>query len=347
MGALIRLPLRLKLVIAWAEKTLRLAWAWIAYLLRPHRKASYVRERWEGRRPLADARRVAVFVHYDRRGVVHDFVLHHLRQLHDLGFAIVFVSNAPRLSEAQVELLRTQCALVIRRDNVGYDFGAYKEGIAAIPDLAGRDMLVLANDSVYGPLHHLAGVLERMEPEDADVWGASDSWEFSFHLQSYFVVFHRKALATPDFKAFWERVRYVPSKTWIVRHYEVGLTRAMRRAGLRCRAAYPYRQAAAALVEAVVERNVAGDGLDPVRKSFIQQVFKALNAGVPLNGTHFFWDHMIAEMDFPFLKRDLLQKNPARIPLLTYWERVIQRSTSYDTDLILRHLEVALRNRSV
>lgn len=346
IGLLIRIPLRLRIGLVWLMARLKLLGGYLSYGASFFRKTSYIRERWEGRRPLADARRVVVFVHFDRQGVVHDFVQHYLRQLHDLGFAIVFVSNSPRLQ--QVERLQELCALVIRRDNVGYDFGAYKEGIAAIPDLPALDMLLLANDSVYGPLYHLASLLDRMEAQDADVWGASDSWEHFFHLQSYFLLFHRKALAAPAFKAFWDKLRYVQSKTWIVRKYEIGLTRVLRRAGLHCRAAFPYRQAAAALVEAVVEGNVTGDALqDPVRKRFIQQVFHTINSGVPLNGTHFFWDYLIAQMEFPFIKRDLLQKNPARIPLLNYWERVVKTSTDYDTDLILRHLEMSLKNRSV
>ncbi|WP_353861994.1 rhamnan synthesis F family protein [Azospirillum formosense] len=346
MGILVILARRLRGAASWAIRFYWVMVAHLAYAASFLRGSSYVRERWDGQRPLAGARRVAVFVHYDRHGTIHDFVLHYLRQLADTGFAIVLVSNAPSLPESAVALLRKHCALVLRRDNVGYDFGAYKEGIAAIPDLTALDTLLLANDSVYGPLHHIAGVLDRMEPDGADVWGASDSWEVSFHLQSYFLVFHRNALASRAFADFWARLRYVQSKTWIIRKYEVGLTRAMRRAGLRCRAAFPYRQAAAALVEAVVERGVM-ENADPVRKSFIQQVFRTVDAGQPLNATHFFWDYLIAQMDFPFLKRELLQKNPARIPLLSYWERVVKQSSDYDTELILRHLELSLKNRSV
>ncbi|KAA1053994.1 Alpha-L-Rha alpha-1,2-L-rhamnosyltransferase/alpha-L-Rha alpha-1,3-L- rhamnosyltransferase [Azospirillum argentinense] len=334
-------------LVMWLIKQLHLVNAYISYFFSSLRKESYVRERWEGVIPLAGAKRLVVFVHYDRKGIVHDFARHYLRQLADSGFAIVFVSNAPTLGASEVDWLQRHCALILRRANVGYDFGAYKEGIAAIPDLATLDTLLLANDSVYGPLHHIAGVLERMEPETADVWGASDCWEFSFHLQSYFLVFHKPALQSPAFAEFWSKLRYVQSKTWIIMKYEVGLTRAMRQAGLRCRAAFPYRDAAAALIEAVVERDILSEGIDPVRKNFIQQVFRIINAGRPLNSTHFFWDYMIAQMDFPFLKRELLQKNPAHIPLLTYWERVVKQSTDYDTDLILRHLELSLKNRSV
>lgn len=346
MSALFRYSMRLRIVFTWLVLQFKLLGGFLSYGFGAFRKESYVRERWDGQLPLAGARRVAVFVHYDGQGVVHGFVLHYLRQLQKLGFATVFTSNGPRLAPEQVEQLQGLCALIIRRDNVGYDFGAYKEGIAAIPDLAALDMLLLANDSVYGPFHHLAAVLDRMPPQEAEVWGASDSWEFSFHLQSYFLLFHRAALATPAFAAFWKKLRYVQSKIWIVHKYEVGLTRSLRRAGLRCRAAFPYRQAATALVEAVVEHNI-DDDLDSVRKSFIRQLFRSINAGVPLNGTHFFWDYLIAEMEFPFLKRELLQKNPARIPLLNYWERVVRTNTPYDTDLILHHLEMSLKNRSV
>jgi lipopolysaccharide biosynthesis protein len=347
MTSLLRLVFRLRIVVFWMLDTSKLGVAYLAFALSFLRHASYIRERWPGNRPLDGARQVAVFVHYDRQGIVHGFVRHYLRQLHDLGIAVVFVSNAPKLPDAQIDFLRGVCALVLRRDNVGYDFGAYKEGIAAVPDLAVVDRLLLLNDSVYGPFHHLAGVLDQMDADEADVWGASDSWEHAFHLQSYFMVLHRAALAAPAFVTFWANLRYVQSKLWIIRKYEVGLTRALRRGGLRCRAAYPYREAANALIEAVIERNAVGDGIDPVRKNFIQKMLDQVNEGKPLNATHFFWDYLIAHMEFPFLKRELLQKNPARIPLLNYWERVVKQSSDYDTDLIISHLEMTLKNRSV
>ncbi|WP_157879014.1 rhamnan synthesis F family protein [Pararhodospirillum photometricum] len=338
---------RIRNAVSLMVRGTRLALAHFSYLRAYFRHSTYVRETIEGRRRLVGARRVAVFVHFDRGGTVHDYVDHHLRLLENVGYAIVFVSNAPVLSAATLESLKPRCALILRRENVGYDFGAYKEGIAAIPDLSVVDDLLLANDSVYGPFHHPAHILEKMPPENADLWGATDSWEFSFHLQSYYLRFHRTAVQSAAFSEFWSSVRYVQSKTWVVRRYEIGLTQALTRAGLRCRAAYPYRQAAAALVETMLANGKAIEGLDPVRKEFLLQLFRYVDTGVPLNGTHFFWDYMIARMGFPFIKRDLLQKNPAHIPLVSYWEKVVSDSSDYKTDLILHHLEISLKNRSV
>ena len=187
-----------------------------------------------------------------------------------------------------------------------------------------------------------------MEKEKAQVWGATDSWEINFHLQSYFVLMHKEVLTSDAFRNFWNSIRLVQSKTWIVRNYEVGLTRALQRGGFRCQAVFPYREITHRVMEAVLDDRILDDeSIGHVRRNYISQKFHLLNSGTPINSSHFFWDYLIANMKFPFLKRELLQKNPAKIPFLPYWDKVVKESSSYDTDLILRHLEIAMKNRSV
>src|SRR5689334_11407252 len=194
--------------------------SWVKYLLgvfdyafSNFRRKSYIAERWSGQRLIDDGtRRIAVFVHYDRRGVLHEFAEFQLAKLVESGFEIIFVSNAPKLDPSALIRLKPLCAVIVQRRNVGYDFGAYKEGIALIPDVTKLDALILANDSVYGPLQDLSGVIQAMSPEVADVWGITDSWSFSFHLQSYFLLIHNKALNSPQFAAFWSKLKYLQSK---------------------------------------------------------------------------------------------------------------------------------------
>lgn len=355
------------MVASWAKSLL----GSIDYAISYVRRNSYIVDRWEGNKPLdAEGGKVVVFVHYDRRGVLHDFVEFQLTKLVENGFRIIFVSNSPKLAQDAVERLIPLCATIVRRRNVGYDFGAYKEGIALIPDVTKLDALILANDSVYGPLQELSGVIASMDPDVADIWSITDSWSFSFHLQSYFLLIHKKALAHPQFEKFWSELKYLQTKDWIVQIYEVGFTRQLRRAGLRCRAAYPYRQAAEAVVDTIrryrvleVDQADRSTGIslakafqaesrreimiDPVQRNYLIMLFHAINAGIPLNGTHFFWDYMIDHMRCPFIKRDLLQQNPAEVPYLIYWERVINNVSDYDTDLIVKHLELTLRKRSI
>ncbi len=280
---------------------------WLAYARADG--ASAIEEILSGRLDVGGVRRLAIFMHFDAAGAVAAYVRHYLLALRAAGFEIVFVSNAPRLDAEGVAAVAPLCRAVVRRRNIGLDFGAWKDCWAALTGRDGLDLLLLANDSVYGPLHDLAPLVARADPAAADVWGATDNWEGRPHLQSYFLLVHARALRHPAFDAFWRGVRHVASKRWIIRHYEIGLTRALEGAGLKCAALFPYGR----LVEG------------------------AAHSGKPLNPTHFFWDRLIARAGFPFLKRDLLTRNQHGLEVGD-WRAVVRSASRYDTGLIDRHL---------
>lgn len=338
-----------------ARTAVRLAWMYLAAGIALCRlRRDYIVERQPGERNLADAKRVAIYVHYDRPGRVHDYVFYYLECLRDVGFELVFVSNAPILRGEARDRLKPLCALILRRKNIGYDFGAYKDGIAALGDVANLDELLLANDSVYGPLTDLGAVIARCDPRRAAVWGITDNWFRRFHLQSYFLLFKHEALASPAFARFWNSVNYVQSKRWVTERYEIGLSRVMMQSELRCTALYPYRDAAQALAAAVASLHEEPEEGEKPRAAiwneqqrFAANMFEAVERGRPLNSTHHLWDYLIGEMKCPFLKRELLERNPMGVPALQRWESMLRGTFDYDTDLILRHLEVQARNRAV
>jgi|SRR5579864_1717483 len=309
-------------------------------------RKTWVIEEYPAGRSLAGAKRVAIFVHFDRQGRIHDFVRHYLSSLRELGFEIVFVSNSPKLRERDVSQIKAQCAKILLRKNVGYDFGAYKDALLELGDLSTRNEVLLVNDSVYGPLSNLGTLLSRCDSQ-AGVWGMTDSWEFKYHLQSYFLLMKKEALSNPSLVQFWRNVRYVSSKYWIIRKYEIGLTQTMLRNRVNCAALFPYKQATAALADAVILGGVLDrKNLPEHQREYIAKIFKLIERGVPLNATHFFWDYLIGK-GCPFVKRDLLLLNPAKIPFVHQWLTLIQRCTTYDTDLILRHLQSISRNRAI
>jgi lipopolysaccharide biosynthesis protein len=335
--------------VGLARQLVHQLYGWVSYVMSfTRRRTSYVRRRWPGALELEGATRVAVFVHFDRQGMVHDFVLHYLAEIARAGFTTVFVSNAPRLDPESIDRIAPFCGAIVQRANFGMDFGAYKDGIGMLKRLDRLEALLLANDSVYGPFHDLGDVIGRLNLAEADVWGITDSWERRFHLQSYFLLFGRRALSHAAFTQFWSRVRYVQAKSWVIGHYEVGLTQHLVRGGLRCRALFPYRAAATSML-AALRRTAGEEAFTPSerRQDFLASLVRAVEYGIPLNSSHFFWDHLIVRMGCPFLKRGLLRENPARIPGLVSWQDVIQSATKYDTDLIARHLECTLRRRAV
>ena len=310
---------------------------------------SWVKSRWEGDRDLVSATRVALFVHYDPKGIVHEFVLYYLERLNALGFTPIFVTNGPRPTAATLDLLRPLCGRILWRRNRGYDFGAYKDALQEVPDLDALEMLIIANDSVYGPLQPLEEIIARADPEQADVWGITDSYEHHYHLQTYFLLVHRRALASSGFRAFWKRLVYTQSKTVVIHKYEIGFSKHLLAARLRLAAVHPYRELAFEIADDLRRRTQR----DPKwwrhvsHADHLKWLYGIITSGCPLNPSHFFWEPLTVKHRCPFLKRELLTRNPCQVPMVFFWEEAIARVSDYDTGMITRHLQYLLRNRSI
>ncbi len=321
------------------------AQSWLALLASLPRSPSQIVARW----PEADAPlgpRVAIFVHWDGRGAVREPVRHYLEALRAAGLSIVFVSNAGRLRADAWASLRELCDIVLLRRNIGYDFGAMREGLEAC-GLPRRDteMVLIVNDSVYGPLAPLDETLARIDFTVADLWGATESWQRRYHLQSFFLAAGRRALDSEAWKRFWSHVRPVRSKTWVIRHYEVGLTGAMLAGGLRCAAIWPYRDTVGGVD---ISALTAADSKDPLlasRRIHTNRIRMASVGRQPLNPAADLWRQLLRAR-FPFIKRELLVKNPSGIEDLVDWRDEVADAFGTDIGFIERDLQRALRNRT-
>src|SRR5579872_6975427 len=110
-----------------------------------------------------------LFAHFDKDDKVDEYVLRYLKHIKELNFSIVFISTA-RLPPGEVERLRSDCFDVIVRENVGLDFGSWAVGFAKhAAAINGR--LLLANDSVYGPIGSLPDAVDRLTSRPADFYG--------------------------------------------------------------------------------------------------------------------------------------------------------------------------------
>jgi lipopolysaccharide biosynthesis protein len=182
---------------------------------------------------------VAVFCHFEPNGGLRSDTLRYVTDLHSAGFTVVVVSNSGWLQPEALTALQAVCAAVLVRRNSGLDFSAWREAMQRL-DLPrpGTRRLLLANDSVAGPLVALTPLLARMDGT-ADVWGMTDSEELAWHLQSYFLLAGEAVLHSAAWRRFWRRVRPMPSKLLVVMRYEVGLSRGLVKAGFRLRALFP------------------------------------------------------------------------------------------------------------
>ncbi len=297
-----------------------------------------IRQRVPGAKSLHQARRVAVLVHWDPRSRVHDYVVNYAKCLQEAGFAVIFATSCKKLVHSEIARITPHVALTLFRVNRGYDFGAYNDAIAEIPNFQNLDCLLLVNDSVYGPLHDLRPVLARCD-DSADVWGLTDSWDRAWHLQSYFLLFRANALRSQVFAQFWRKMIFCNGKEYAINQHEVGLSQKLIRAGLRVETVFSYARTREAYLKKINQ--------SARKNAFIsKRVAHHTKDGTPLNATHFYWDVLIKQFKYPFIKRDLLIDNSQRIENLFTWRNLVSTVSQYDISMIDRHLRGLVRNRA-
>jgi SAM-dependent methyltransferase len=273
------------------------------------------------------ARRLAIIACHTDGGRIFQYHRLLLDDLRAQGMATVLVRNGGDHVERFVDAARDLADLVIVRDNTGMDFSAWVSALAHVQiELGALDELVFMNDSVVGPLFPLEEAMTKMAASPCDFWGMTDSWQFGYHLQSYFLCFKQRALQSDALGEFLRSYPHPTSKDAIIRCGEIGLSRALVEAGLRPGVYCPYEPVATRWLQTLPARldhlrsapEVAAGmpGFAERATAHIAAVSNHLRTGQPVNATHFFWDTLIREFRFPFLKKELLLQNPMSIPNL-------------------------------
>ena len=276
------------------------------------------------------ARRLAIVACHTDGGRIFQYHRLLLGDMRAQGVATVLVHNGGDHVERFVDATRGLVDLVIVRDNTGMDFSAWVSALAHVGiDLDALDELVFMNDSVVGPLFPLSEAMTKMSASPCDFWGMTDSWQFGYHLQSYFLCFKRRALQNAALGEFLRSYPHPTSKDAIIRCGEIGLSRALVEAGLRPGVYCPYELVATRWLQSLPVRldklrgaPETASGLGHIAgfaeraAAHIAGVSAYLRTGQPVNATHFFWDTLIREFRFPFLKKELLLRNPMSVPNL-------------------------------
>jgi hypothetical protein len=298
--------------------------------------------------------KVVLFMHFDGSGGVRPQLLHYLQELAAGGRSVVFVSNAGKLRPEAMKAVQGLCAAVIVRRNIGYDFGAWADAIDLLQlPRPNTEELILANDSVFGPLLPLGDTLRRLDYAKSDIWGLTESWQLRYHLQSFFLAFGPRALHAEAFAKFWRSVRPVPMKFYVVHAYEVGVTQAMMKGGLSCAALWPY-EALIKLVDRgelekliLAEEDELGkaDPIQQTRKLQVLRIRDGVARRVALNPTADLWRQLLLS-GFPFIKRELLRDNPAKVEDVGDWKEVVREVMAADPEPIVLDLRTMLKGRA-
>ena len=252
------------------------------------------------------SRPVCLFCSYDAQGVVRAYVYQYLHALAAEGFDVVFITSSPVVTDADREKLRQCCVRVIHRENRGYDFYGWKIGMEAYPMHASHDGLLLANDSVIGPLFGMGQLIDRLKGCDADIVGMTDSQRYFPHLQSYFLYCRKPVIQSGAFRQFFAEMAVIGRRWVVIRKYEIGFSRRMG-AQFRLSALYD--------VDRVTDR-----------LQYRQRPKQHLNQTTSL------WRPLITEMQFPFLKKRILTESRASVAEVQ--AALAEGGSSFDTALL-------------
>jgi lipopolysaccharide biosynthesis protein len=258
-----------------------------------------------------------------------------------MGFTIVFISMAAHIPDDDWHAVKALCALVVQRRNFGLDFGAWRD---LIPEVRRRwsipEELLLANDSVLGPIYPLAPVIDTMRTGGEGLFGLTESQQGGVHLQSYMLLARGKPVVE-DLMHFIQSLRISHSKWLLVQMGEIRLAGWMRRRGHRVAALFGYeRLIRAALVDPNERKRLAGSykrfhSLDRVPDHEAADLLQRW----PLNPTHHLWWLLATRFNSPFVKTELVLRNPGKLPGVADWPNVVPTDSPVPLSLLQAHLQ--------
>jgi hypothetical protein len=302
-----------------------------------------------GTDPRPAARSVALYVHYSASGRVSGMVLRQLAGLTAEGFAVVFITMAAAIPNPDWQAVRAHAALVVLRRNFGLDFGAWQD---VAPEAARRwpaaEEVLLANDSVLGPIRPMAPVLAVLRGTGPGLFGLTESIQGGPHLQSYFLLARGPAVVA-DLHHFLGAMRISHSKWLVVRRGELRFAGWMRGRGHRVAALFGYRRLVAATLADPAERSQLAASHPLLRglEALTPAARAALLRDQPLNPTHHLWRALVRRLGFPFLKTELVRRNPGRLPGVAEWPNLVPPDAPCPVALIRDHLDTQKRNDSL
>jgi len=186
--------------------------------------------------------RVLFYAHFNKFGRVEEYVCYQLEQMRRIFDKIVLVSNSPLSNQDQGRLERL-CDHVSQRDNIGYDFAAWRDGMQHFgwDELSHCDEVTVMNDTCFGPIFDFQETYDRMQSRGVDFWGMTTNLALTdllensagetifapAHIQSYYMTFNASVVSSAVFQDFWQGIQDYQNVLDVIDNYEIRLTKLL------------------------------------------------------------------------------------------------------------------------
>ena len=195
-------------------------------------------------------RRLVVYVVFDRRGDVDEYIPVALAGLREHAARVLVVVNG-KLTDAGRSRLEPVADEILVRENKGFDIWAHKHALDHVgAGLAEFDEVVLTNDTWFGPVRPYGPVFERMGERAVHFWGMTDHAReepnpftgkgvLPYHLQSFWIAVRREMFLSEEWAAYWRDLPEMPSYFDAVLRHEATFTEHFIERGFTADVAYP------------------------------------------------------------------------------------------------------------
>jgi len=188
--------------------------------------------------PVTD--RVAVVASYGPDSRVSLSLSWMVARLEEQGYSVVVVRASDDTAPLDWSRGPENDAIVIRKPNIGYDFGSWATGLEMFPQIRSKPYVIITNDSLVGPFSSLGPMVDDFESSYFDVWGGTWTAQYMPHLQSFLLGFRNGVLDDPAVKYFWRNLPEQAAKFDIIDKYELGLSRLLHGEGFVTGAWFDY-----------------------------------------------------------------------------------------------------------
>ena len=240
---------------------------------------------------------VALLVTYAPNGLISGTTLYYLQQLRQTSIHVVLCVHVDddQLDFKSSDNLMVADAILVRK-NIGFDFALWASALSVFPQLWQARQIIFTNDSILGPFATFDPLVHSLNQHPADFIALTDSHQLRYHAQSFFFVLQNQALKNAVVRSFWGQVLSFQTKQDVINAYELNLWEVM-------------------TSHAQLQADILFKTLD--LKSLADP-----STSLNFNPTHQKWQELIAK-GFPFIKSELLQKNPTEMPIAN-WDQFIK-----------------------
>lgn len=192
---------------------------------------------------------ILFYVHYNKFDRLSDHVIFQLEAMRPIYQEIYLISNS-KLEASDLDKLSKKGLYdqFLQRENSGYDFSAWSEGIEkyGYDELATFDNLTIMNDTCFGPFWDFESTFDAFSgKKQVDFWGITNNRAHTVrpenshsvllpdHIQSYFVTFKHQVITDPVFKNFFGSVEQLDDVVQVIIRYETAMTKHFEDAGFK------------------------------------------------------------------------------------------------------------------